>query len=168
MNSTMKKLLGATLGLMSTGAIATTTQLSIQPLESSSFRLDWEGKTGITYFIQWSLNLQEWNYFPVIEEGVEHDAFNFNSDAPYFFTRLVTSDISTTDPYSADFDDDGLSNIFEVTYGYDPFEQESTLDGPDASLDPDTDGLSNASEQAAGSDPRTKDNPILNLEVTVE
>jgi hypothetical protein len=65
-------------------------------------------------------------------------------------------------------DNDGLSNIFEVTFGYDPFQTTSTIDGPDASLDPDADGLGNASEQASGADPMFKDNPLVQLEVTVE
>ena len=69
---------------------------------------------------------------------------------------------------AADLDGDGLSNIFEVTYGYDPFQTTSTIDGPDGSLDPDEDGIGNSSEQAAGSAPMIKDNPILELKVLVE
>jgi len=68
----------------------------------------------------------------------------------------------------ADFDGDGLSNIFEVTHGYHPFDIESTAGGPDASHDPDADGLGNATEQASGTNPMNKDNTLLQLEVIVD
>ncbi|MEK7792909.1 MAG: hypothetical protein AAB353_00190, partial [Candidatus Hydrogenedentota bacterium] len=55
---------------------------------------------------------------------------------------------------SADEDDDGLPNDWELTYGLDPF---SALgdNGPDG--DPDEDGLANFDELAAGTDPTTDD-----------
>ena len=75
------------------------------------------------------------------------------------------NDVSGGPPTVADFDGDGLSNIFEVTYGYNPFQTTSTIDGPDASLDPDEDGLGNATEQSLALDPMRKDNPKVMLEV---
>jgi hypothetical protein len=48
-----------------------------------------------------------------------------------------------------DDDNDGMSDVFEITYGLDPF------DPLDAALDPDADGLDNAREAYLGSDPLT-------------
>ena len=72
------------------------------------------------------------------------------------------------DAMNADLDGDGLSNIFEVTYGYDPFDPTSTADGNDNSLDVEGDGMSNSTENLRALNPVLKDNPILLLEVEVE
>ena len=137
-----------------------------------TFNADWEGVAGRTYFAQFSMDLQSWQYAPFIHFGEGGHHRGIESDAERFFLRLHYGDFAGIDnldeAMNADFDGDGLSNIFEVTFGYDPFEQESTLDGPDASLDPDGDGLGNVSEQAAGSNPMAMDNGLLNLSVSVE
>lgn len=136
-----------------------------------TFNADWEGVAGRTYFMQFSMDLQGWHYAPFIDFGGGGHHRGIGSDAGKFFLRLHYGDFpgidSLDEAMNADLDGDGLSNIFEVTFGYDPFQTTSTIDGPDASLDPDGDGLGNASEQAAGSDPMAKDNPLLELEVTV-
>ena len=137
-----------------------------------TFNADWEGVSGRTYFMQFSMDLQSWHYAPFIHFGDGGHHRGIESDAEKFFLRLHYGDFpgidSLDEAMNADFDGDGLSNIFEVTFGYDPFQTTSTIDGPDASLDPDGDGLGNASEQAAGSDPMAKDNGLLNLEVSVD
>jgi hypothetical protein len=137
-----------------------------------TFNADWEGVSGRTYFMQFSMDLQSWHYAPFIHFGDGGHHRGVGSDAEKFFLRLHYGDFpeytSLDEAMNGHLDNDGLSNIFEVTYGYDPFEEESTLDGPDASLDPDEDGLGNLSEQAAGADPMSKDNPLVQLEVTVE
>ena len=69
---------------------------------------------------------------------------------------------------NSDFDGDGLSNLYEITYGYDPFDAASTSDGQDAALDPDGDGLNNITEQARALDPMRQDNPKLLLQVSME
>ncbi len=136
-----------------------------------TFNADWEGVAGRTYFMQFSMDLQSWHYAPFIDFGDGGHHRGTGSDADKFFLRLHYGDFpgidSLDDAMNADFDGDGLSNIFEVTFGYDPFQTTSTIDGQDASLDPDGDGLGNASEQAAGSDPMAKDNGLVNLEVSV-
>jgi hypothetical protein len=137
-----------------------------------TFNADWEGVAGRTYFTQFSMNLVDWHFAPFIDFGDGGHHRGIESDADKLFLRLLFGDFpginSLEDAMNADFDNDGLSNIFEVTFGYDPFQTTSTIDGPDASLDPDGDGLGNASEQAAGSDPMAKDNSLLNLEVSVD
>jgi hypothetical protein len=50
-----------------------------------------------------------------------------------------------------DTDGDGLTDVFEITYGFDP------INPSDASADKDGDGLSNLAEQAAGTNPRIPD-----------
>jgi hypothetical protein len=137
-----------------------------------TFNADWDGVAGRTYFTQFSLDLQTWHYAPFIDFGDGEHRRGCRSSSDKFFLRLHYGDYSgidsLDDAMNADFDGDGMSNVFEVTYGYDPFDQESTVDGPDASLDPDGDGLGNSSEQSAGSDPMARDNGLLELEVSVD
>jgi len=133
---------------------------------------DWEGVGGRTYFMQFSFDPDSWHYAPFMEFGPGEHSRGLSSDAGTMLLRLRYVDFpqysSLEEAMGEDLDNDGLTNIFEVTHGYDPFEKESTMDGPDALLDPDGDGLSNASEQAAGTDPMVMDNPAVQLEVTVE
>ena len=137
-----------------------------------TFNADWEGVAGRTYFMQFSLDLQTWHYAPFIDFGAGEHKRGIESDSEKFFLRLDYGDFlginSLDQAMAADFDSDGLSNIFEVTHGYDPFDAESTIDGPDAELDPDGDGLGNLSEAAGGSDPMAKDHPVVELEVAVD
>lgn len=134
-----------------------------------TFNADWEGIEGRTYFMQFSMNLVDWNYAPFIDFGDGEHNRGIESDAEKFFLRLHYSDFpginSLDEAMNADFDGDGLSNIFEVTHGYNPFEIESTIEGADASHDPDGDGLGNSIEQAQGTNPMSMDNPLLQLEV---
>ncbi len=137
-----------------------------------TFNADWEGVAGRTYFSQFSVDLVNWHYAPFIDfgDGPQNRGIESNSDK--FFLRLHYGDFpeitSLDEAMNADLDGDGLSNIFEVTHGYNPFDINSTIDGPDNSIDPDADGLGNSVEQAAGTNPMSKDNPLLNLEVTVD
>lgn len=137
-----------------------------------TFNLDWQGATGRTYFMQFSLNLVDWHFAPFMNfgEGGHYRGFESNGDKCFF--RLCYEDIeginSLDDAMNADFDGDGISNIFEVTHGYNPYDEESTLDGLDAALDPDEDGLGNTAEQTSGTNPMSKDHPLLQLEVTAD
>ncbi len=137
-----------------------------------TFNADWEGIAARTYFMQFSMNLVEWHYAPFIHFGDGSHHRGIESDSNKLFIRLAFGDFpginSLDDAMNADFSGDGLSNIFKVTHGYDPFENESTEEGPDADLDPDGDGLGNAAEQALGSNPMSVDNPIVQLEVIVD
>ena len=147
-------------------------QATLQPAAQGTFNVDWDGVTGRTYFMQFSTDLADWHYAPFIDFGDGTHRRGIHSDADKFFLRFHYGDFpginSLDDAMHADFDGDGLSNIFEVTLGYDPFVIESTLDGPDAGLDPDGDGLDHASEQALGTDPMVQDNPLLQLKVIID
>lgn len=144
--------------------------MTLTPVAAGTWAADWAGVAGKTYFFQWSNDMTNWYYAPIIDFGEGDHSYGSASTSPGFFVRLHHTDIydSLEEARNADFDGDGLSNIFEVTYGYNPFQPTSTAGGPDASLDPDDDGLGNASEQAAGTEPMAKDNPIVQLEVIVE
>lgn len=132
------------------------------------YELSWSGVAGRTYFVQFSSDLQSWGYAPflVSGNGTEIDYGIFSQSSMAFF-RLVHTDVSTSDPENADFDGDGLGNLFElVNSGTDPFSQDSNgnsiLDGAE---DSDADGATNQSEEATGTESREKDHPLLNLTV---
>jgi len=153
---------------------------------NDSWNLDWDGVSDRTYFLQWSENLIDWYYFPLIESGQGLlIAYGFTSTGERLFLRLRYSDEPVSDPYTADFDGDGLTNWEEVnTYMTDPLDGDSDNDGAsdgweiangfdpnnasDATIDSDGDGLGNAAEYAQNTDPNAKDNPLLQLLVTVD
>lgn len=147
-------------------------QINFTQAGLGTFKADWQGVAGRTYFTQFSLDHVTWRYAPFIDFGGDPHNRGLDSTSNTFFVRLRWGDISAytslDQAMNGHLDGDGLSNIFEVTYGYDPFENTSTTDGPDGEVDPDDDGLGNASEQAGGSNPMAMDNPIVQLEVTVE
>lgn len=153
------------------GDPAPQTQIDLHQGTQGTFNADWQGVVGRTYFMKFSLNLIDWHYAPFIDFGDGPQSRGIESNGDKFFLRLHYGDFpginSLDDAMNADLDGDGLSNIFEVTHGYDPFDINSTIDGPDNSLDPDTDGLGNSVEQSHGTNPMSKDNPLLNLEVSV-
>ncbi len=122
-----------------------------------TYQAAWQGVTNRTYFLQFSLDLQTWHYAPLIEYGDEAHSTGMASTSEKFFIRLVYGDFpgisSLAAASSADFDNDRLPNLFEVTFGYDPLSSKSTSSGFDGFLDPDGDGLDNAGEALAGTDP---------------
>ena len=140
---------------------------TIQPAGGTEgFELHWTGESGRIYFVQWSADLVEWRYFPVVEYGEAPKTFGFAADSPRLFVRLRHMHYLTSDPEGADIDGDGLGNLFEVMNGFDPFERDTDGDGtPDGAGDEDRDGSLNISEQAAGRNPRIKDNPKVKLSV---
>ena len=74
----------------------------------------WRGHIGRSYFLQTSLDLEEWHWAPVIEAGTETEiSYEFGDTADKAFFRLVHTDQvpglgETLD--TADFDGDGLSD----------------------------------------------------------
>lgn len=133
---------------------------------------DWTGVDGRTYFSQWSTDMVNWYYAPFIDFGEGEHSRGTASTSPKYFMRLHYGDFpgitNLEEAQNADLDGDGLSNIFEVTYGYDPFNANSTADGADSVLDPDADGMSNTTEHTRALNPMRKDNPKVMLQVTVE
>ncbi len=145
-------------------------QKLIQDPTTGDMTLQWWGESGRTYFIQISEDLVDWNYVPIIEPGTDdwvEWGFSFSSDS--LFLRLNYSDIPSTDPFSDDFDGDGISNWDEFQAGTDPLNPDTDGDGipdgwevangldpldpADADADPDGDGFSNRVEYQAGLDP---------------
>lgn len=142
-----------------------------QGLENT-FAADWQGMTGRIYFMQWSLDLQTWFYAPFIDFGDGMHSRGLAGSAAKCFFRLHCVDdeniTSLDEAMNADFDGDGLSNIFEVTFGYNPYSASSTVDGADNAHDPEGDGMTNTTENTRGLNPMKKDNPKLLLLVTGE
>jgi hypothetical protein len=104
------------------------------------WKFTWLGKSGRTYFVQNSQNLQNWATLPLIEVGSgERIEYGFSTDAPRFFFRLRFSDQPAGDVLTADFDGDGIGNWNEIQQGLDPFK-----------TDTDGDGMSDGYELASG------------------
>ena len=106
-------------------------QASFTPAGSGEWDLSWNGVSDRTYFIQWSLDLLNWDYAPVIDFGENPDLFGTDTEgATKYFVRLKYVDYDWVDDRAAaetlDFDGDGIPNLFEVeTVGSDPFDKES-------------------------------------------
>lgn len=137
-----------------------------------TFNADWQGVGARTYFMQFSMDLRTWHYAPFIDFGDGEHNRGIESDADKFFLRLHYGDFpginSLDDAMNADFDGDGLSNIFEVMNGYNPFDTDSDDNGvPDSAEDLDEDGMLTLYEQATGCNPLAKDNPAVKLSVVV-
>ena len=138
------------------------------------WRFKWWGKSGRTYFIQHTDDLNRgWQWLPLVEAGNGSvREWGFNSSGDRFFLRLKYSDIPTANPSLADFDGDRISNLDEVTQGTDPcsaVDQDSNglsdhwevlhfgIGGQIAADDPDRDGLTNLQEWQNGTNPRNAD-----------
>lgn len=105
----------------------------------------WYGKIGRTYFVLVSdpaNHLNVWKYAPIMEggNGVMISA-EVDGTADKGFYRLQYTDVPTSDPYLADFDNDGISNSVEVEILHtNPFTPNGGV------LDSDGDGLLDAWE----------------------
>lgn len=137
-----------------------------------TFNADWEGVAARTYFMQFSINLEDWHFAPFIDFGDGEHSRGIESDAEKFFVRLHYGDFpginSLDDAMSADFDGDGLNNLFEVMNGFNPYETDSDNNGiPDGAEDVDEDGKPSIFEQTSGTNPIKEDNPAVKLIVVV-
>lgn len=114
---------------------------------SGTLNVDWSGVSGRTYFVQWSLDLVNWNYSPIIKFGTGVQSCGVaTSNAEGFFVRLHYVDDTTATTLQqakdADFDNDGIPNNYEVvTLGTDPLDKNS------AGGDSDNDGLADGWEK---------------------
>jgi hypothetical protein len=101
-------------------ADAATTLIPTTPLfttdTSGNWHSDWQGEAGYTYFVQWSLNLLEWQYFADLRFGSGALDFDGSSSTTEFFIRLHYTDAPTNDPATADFDNDGIGNQEELDF----------------------------------------------------
>ena len=98
---------------------------TINPI-ASGYTFDWNGQDQRSYFIQWSTDLEGFNYFPTIRSGTGNPlSHGFDSSASRFFLRLKYTDLPFSgDVNDADFDNDNISNFDEIKIGgsqTDPF-----------------------------------------------
>ena len=112
----------------------------------------WQGQSGRTYFIMVSDpadHLKSWRYAPTMEAGDDLEiSYEVDGTAEKGFFRLLYTDEPTSNPYLADFDSDGISNLFEVEeIGSDPFSSASV------GTDTDNDGMPDWWENLYGLDP---------------
>jgi hypothetical protein len=112
----------------------------------------WHAQLGRTYFIMVSDpadHLKTWRYAPKMEGGNDQEiSYEVAGTADKGFFRLLYTDEPTSNPYLADFDSDGISNVSEVEeIGSDPFN--STSMGTDT----DNDGMPDWWENLYGLDP---------------
>jgi len=91
---------------------------TINPI-ASGYTFDWNGQDQRSYFIQWSTDLEDFNYFPTIRSGTGNPlSHGFDSSAPKMFLRLKYTDVPFIgDVNDADFDGDNISNFDEIKIG---------------------------------------------------
>ena len=114
-------------------------------LSAHHVRVSWHAEAGSFYYLQYSTNLTDWDYVPVVEHGADNTAsYGFDPvEAEVLYIRL---EASTDDP-DGDQDGDGISNYDEKTeYGTDPDDDDS-----------DDDGLKDGVELTYGTDPAKDD-----------
>ena len=89
------------------------------------------GRDGITYLIQKSEDLVNWEYVLLIKPGQGARAKldftrDFSAKDEPFFIKLKYTDIETHDPWADDFDQDWISNWDELNQNTDPLASDST------------------------------------------
>lgn len=155
-------------------------QLTTEPVPNISivspgFNLDWHGQLNRGYFIQWSDDLINWSYMPVIEHGADAAlGYGFSSPDDRIFLRLKYTEDAVTDPINDDYDGDGISNWDEVRAGgsgTDPFKWDTDGDGKsDYYADSNGNGMPDGWESANGNvgdlapDGNDDDDTLTNLE----
>jgi hypothetical protein len=154
--------------------MAPQTQPSFTEVAIGAWKLDWNGVAGRTYFIQTSTDLVTWHFQPVMAFGEDLWSTTLGSSSPKYFVRLFYCDDpsvqSLEQAMNADFDNDGVSNIDEITIlGTNPFLFSTNGSGiSDGLQDWDNDGISNADEVALGLDPGTANTGGSTGSATVE
>jgi len=146
------------------------------------YKATWSGVALRTYFAEFSLDLVNWDFLPVVQFGTGAQQCNIVLEGTSkIYMRLYYADSTgaTTlqEARDMDFDGDKIPNYFEVEdVGSDPLDDESMggdsdSDGlpdgwelyhfgnldQDGSDDADNDGSTNAEELAAGTNPVDRD-----------
>lgn len=140
---------------------------------SGNGTFSWWGRSGWTYFIQTTTNVQTgpWKYLPIIRPGADQlEQWTLSSAASdRVFVRFRASDLPTGgNAETADFDGDGISNMDELWFGTDPFTPDVDSDGDglpdsweiatfgdlshDSTTDTDGDGIPDVQEFKNGTD----------------
>ncbi|MES2995790.1 MAG: hypothetical protein V4733_03175, partial [Verrucomicrobiota bacterium] len=132
--------------------------------------MDWQGVPGRTYFMEWSLDLVNWQPAPFLGFGDGAQSFTMETAEPRAFFRIRFRDDPDVDSLeeaaAADFDGDNLSNGFEAYGGLNANSSSSVPGESDATGDADKDGAKNTTEQQAHTNPMVRDHPLLLLEVS--
>ena len=145
-------------------------RLRVMPGAPQNRQIAWWSILGRTYIPEKSTDLVTWEPFPVIETGANAAvSYGFTGDSPRLFVRLHHVPSPSGDPYTADFDGDGLSNADELAARTSPFDSDTDDDQlpdnwevenllsarvKDAASDADGDGRTNLQEYQAGTNPQ--------------
>jgi hypothetical protein len=106
-------------------------QISFTEGSAGTWNTYWSGVALRTYFIEWSLDLENWHYAPLVDFGTGLKSFGINTQGEEkFFVRLHYVDDTTVttlqEARDADFDNDGIPNYYEVEVLFtDPLDKES-------------------------------------------
>ncbi|MBP9899809.1 MAG: VCBS repeat-containing protein, partial [Verrucomicrobia bacterium] len=129
-------------------------QVAVHPTVPDSYQMSWWAKSGHTYFLQHTTDLKLWTNLDVMEEGTDAVMnFGFAATGVGDFWRLSWTDQVSSNPATADFDSDELTNGYELyTSHTDPLKFDTDGDAMsdkweiDNSLDPraQTDGFADA------------------------
>lgn len=165
------------------------TQVSVTEGSSGTWNVNWVGVTARTYFLQWSIDLVQWQYAPVIEFGTGAKSCGIPTQGERkFFVRLHyadgTSVTTLQEARKADFDNDGIPNHYEIeNLLTDPLDANSAGGDSDNDRladgwelyrfgnltkcgydDPDGDGYTNFEECAHGSNPDSADSSFTDTD----
>ena len=137
-------------------------QVSFTEGANSTWNTDWSGVALRTYFVQWSLDLVNWHYAPLVDfdTGIKSCGINTQGEEKFFVRLRYVDDTGVTtlqQARDADFDNDGIPNYYEVENLFsDPLDKNS------AGGDSDNDGLPDGWELFHFGDLNTADpNAIL-------
>lgn len=141
--------------------------------------LSWWGYEAHFYFVEHSVDLVSWSYFPLYEEGVGAAlTLGFEEETDRRFWRLSYSDDPESALLSTDYNGIGLSAWDQIQLGYNPFDWVDTdanalhdawelhyfaLIGVDLEADPEGDGQTNLQEFQSGTNPAHPDHPAVSL-----
>jgi len=152
-------------------------KMTFVPWTGGTFKSDWPGIAGRTYFYQWSFDLETWQYAPFMAFGTGGHEYFMNYTPGKRFVRLQGLDDPTVtnlqQAKDADADGDNLDNYSEImVYFTSPtlWDTDGDLvpDGlevsngtspivANGSSDVDGDGMNSTEEYLSGRDPSVAD-----------